>query len=415
MPDGILRGTVNLTASASDPQTGVAGVQFRVGGVPVGSMDTAAPYGVSYDTTSRADGTSIQVTAELRNNDGDTSTVTTAVTIDNTAPGLTVTGPDGTYGPGSTQTWSISASDATAGVASVECSVGLTGAAPSYGACSGASDSHTATGLAPGQYTFRARVYDAAGNVTQASRSFTIDGDAPDTTIVAGPPDGSSSSSADASFSFTAGEPGASLSCRLYATALTPPAFVSCPGGSYSANGLPPGTYTFEVRATDAYGNVDSTPAKRTFTVTAAPAAGTGDGPNAPGGSTSVATGPQPDKIAPVASLTVGKQKLGTVLSKAFAASGGSNEAGKLRVELVLGGKDAKRLKLTRRAAPVVIGKTGDKALAGPGTMKLSVKLSKAGKRALRGLRKVKLTVRLVATDAAGNSSVKLKTVTLKR
>ena len=40
-------------------------------------------------------------------------------------------------------------------------------------------------------------------------------------------------------------------------------------GGLHTATGFSPGTYSFEVRATDPYGNTDASPAKRTFTVTA--------------------------------------------------------------------------------------------------------------------------------------------------
>ncbi|HEX5849208.1 MAG TPA: Ig-like domain-containing protein, partial [Rubrobacter sp.] len=56
--------------------------------------------------------------------------------------------------------------------------------------------------------------------------------------------------------------------CRVYPAALTPPDFGSCSGGSsHTASGFSPGTYTFEVRATDAVGNIDEASAKRTFTV----------------------------------------------------------------------------------------------------------------------------------------------------
>src|SRR5262249_38243041 len=43
-------GTVTVSANASD-NIAVAGVQFQVDGVNLGSPDTAAPYSVSWDTT----------------------------------------------------------------------------------------------------------------------------------------------------------------------------------------------------------------------------------------------------------------------------------------------------------------------------------------------------------------------------
>src|SRR5205807_2214604 len=48
-------GTTSLTAQASD-NVGVVGVRFLVDGTQVGSEDTAAPYQVSLDTTTLANG-----------------------------------------------------------------------------------------------------------------------------------------------------------------------------------------------------------------------------------------------------------------------------------------------------------------------------------------------------------------------
>ena len=48
-------GTVTVRASASD-DTGVAGVQFKLDGVNLGSEDTTSPYSVSWNTTSASNG-----------------------------------------------------------------------------------------------------------------------------------------------------------------------------------------------------------------------------------------------------------------------------------------------------------------------------------------------------------------------
>ncbi|MBI3466479.1 MAG: Ig-like domain-containing protein [Planctomycetes bacterium] len=48
-------GTVELTATASD-NVGVVGVQFLLDGVPVGAEDTTAPYTLSWDATTVANG-----------------------------------------------------------------------------------------------------------------------------------------------------------------------------------------------------------------------------------------------------------------------------------------------------------------------------------------------------------------------
>jgi hypothetical protein len=80
--------------------------------------------------------------------------------------------------------------------------------------------------------------------------------------------------------------------------------FAPCSAGaSHTATGFAPGTYTFETRATDAAGNVDGTPAKRTFTVVPPP-------PPAPpvvAAATSVApvVAPAPAAAAPAPQIVV--------------------------------------------------------------------------------------------------------------
>ena len=85
----------------------------------------------------------------------------------------------------------------------------------------------------------------------------------PGTTINSGPT-GATRNRAPV-FAFSASEP-ASFQCRMDGEP-----FVSC-GTPFVASGLADADHTFEVRATDAAGNTDPTPARRTFTVdTAAP------------------------------------------------------------------------------------------------------------------------------------------------
>lgn len=76
--------TVSLSASASD-NVGVAAVQFKVDGANVGAEDATAPYSVSWNTTTVADGSHV-VTAVARDaagNSGTSSPVT--VTVGNTS------------------------------------------------------------------------------------------------------------------------------------------------------------------------------------------------------------------------------------------------------------------------------------------------------------------------------------------
>ena len=82
---------------------------------------------------------------------------------------------------------------------------------------------------------------------------------APDTSITSAPADPSTSTSA--SFAFTATESGSTFECKLDAGA-----YAACTSPkAYSA--LTTGSHTFSVRATDAAGNTDASPATKTWTV----------------------------------------------------------------------------------------------------------------------------------------------------
>jgi DNA-directed RNA polymerase specialized sigma24 family protein len=117
-------------------------------------------------------------------------------------------------------------------------------------------------GLATGEHTFVARARDKAGNVdrTPARRHWTIvDTNRPDTTITSHPHVNSNDSSP--TFAFRSTEAGSHFECRL-------------DGGSWrrcsspkTYQGLSPGQHIFRVRARDASGNVDSTPASWTWTI----------------------------------------------------------------------------------------------------------------------------------------------------
>jgi hypothetical protein len=116
--------------------------------------------------------------------------------------------------------------------------------------------------LARAAHTFEVRAVDAAGNAdpTPASHSWSID-QAPDTTIVSGP--AALSLSADATFTFSATEPGATFEC-----ALDFGAFAAC-SSPHTVTGLGAGPHTFTVRAVDLAGNADLTAAEYEWTVDA--------------------------------------------------------------------------------------------------------------------------------------------------
>lgn len=143
--------------------------------------------------------------------------------------------------------------------AALQCSVDQ--GTPSFGPCSSGS-SHAGPGpLADGDWTFRVRATDAATNSATATRSFTVDTVPPDTQIDSGP-DGLIPTAA-AGFGFSSGDAGASFECRLDGGD-----FQAC-GSPKSYTGLADGDHSFDVRAVDAAGNPDPSPASRTFTVDA--------------------------------------------------------------------------------------------------------------------------------------------------
>jgi len=96
--------------------------------------------------------------------------------VDGTSPSLNISdGPNGeSYPISSTQTWNFTASDATSGITSVQCSVVTTGSPPSFGTCSGGNSSHTVTNIPSGSYTFTVRARDNGGLETLQSRTFSI-------------------------------------------------------------------------------------------------------------------------------------------------------------------------------------------------------------------------------------------------
>ncbi len=122
--------------------------------------------------------------------------------------------------------------------------------------------------LADGPHGFEVRAVDGAGNVDPSPASFgwTVDTTGPQTQIDAHP--ASLSPSTAAQFGFSATDPGgsgvSSFECRLDSTA--PSGWEAC-GSPVGYSSLVDGPHKFEVRAIDAAGNVDPSPAAFTWTV----------------------------------------------------------------------------------------------------------------------------------------------------
>ena len=175
--------------------------------------------------------------------------------VDTQPPNTTIdSGPSGT----TNNAWpSFGFSSSEVG-SSFECELDGSGFSP-------CSSPRSYSNLPDGPHTFSVRATDQANNTdpSPASRSFTVDTTAPQTTINSGPQ--GSTDDASPSFGFSSSEGGSSFECELDGSGFSP---CSSPR-SYS--NLPDGPHTFRVRATDPAGNTDQSPESREFEVDSAP------------------------------------------------------------------------------------------------------------------------------------------------
>jgi large repetitive protein len=202
-----------------------------------------------------ADGThTFQVRATDASNNTDPTPASLTFVVDTIAPSTSITaGPSGLIN-NSNPSFSFTSPD---GTATFE--VQMDG-----GGYTAATSPKSYSGLSDGTHTFQVRAVDPAGNIgAPASRSFTLDTTPPDTTITGGPSGFTSSSTA--TFSFTSSEANSIFQAQLdgsgYSSASSPKTYTS----------LTDGAHTFQVRAIDAAGNTDATPASVTFTVDTVP------------------------------------------------------------------------------------------------------------------------------------------------
>lgn len=176
---------------------------------------------------------------------------------DTTAPTVAITSPAAGASVAGPTPITASAAD-NVGVTRVDFSVGGVPLASDTSAPWDASADFS--GAPEGPVDIEAQAFDAAGNPsTPATITVTVDHTAPDTTITGGPSD--PSPVASASFSFTGDADTASFECRLDVGS-----FTACTSPQVY-NGLGNGSHAFAVRAIDAAGNADATPASASWTV----------------------------------------------------------------------------------------------------------------------------------------------------
>lgn len=146
-----------------------------------------------------------------------------------------------------------------------------------------------------GAHSFAVRARDRAGNVdaTPAIHAWSVDTSTPDTQILTGPsgPQGSTMAT------FTFGSPDAG-SGATFECALDGSAFVACTSPR-TLTALTEGMHTFAVRVRDAVGNLDPTPAMRTWLVDLTPP------------DTTIVTGPTGVVASASASFTFSSNEIG--------------------------------------------------------------------------------------------------------
>jgi Ca2+-binding RTX toxin-like protein len=251
---GVLDGGIvifdrDLTSGALTPKVGTAGCITHRGTSPGGACQTGRLIAVAETAVVSPDGRNVYVgTRGIAVFDRDPGDITAADTTIGVGPA------EGSATNDSTPTFEFG-SDAGA---TFQCHVDA-------GAPASCVSPFTTPALADGPHTFTVRATDASSNAdpTPAVRAFTVDTVGPQTTIVAGP--SGATNDAKPSFAASSDDTVATFECRLDGAPFGP-----C-GRSFSAGGLADGAHVFEIRARDAAGNLDPSPASSAFTVDTVP------------------------------------------------------------------------------------------------------------------------------------------------
>ncbi len=191
-PGDDLRGTVALSATATDPSSGVASVSFQ--SAPAGSgtwttisTDPAAPFAASWDTTGLSDGDYDLRFVATDNASNTTAAVLAGKTVDNTDPTVALTAPADGGSVSDSVPVTANASDSGSGLASVSFMVRPAGgiySTISTDASSPFTAAWDSTASADGSYELVAVATDfAGGTATSTVVTVTVDNDAPVVTL----------------------------------------------------------------------------------------------------------------------------------------------------------------------------------------------------------------------------------------
>jgi hypothetical protein len=311
--------SASFSFSGSDDTTAAASLTFECS--LDGAVFSACTSPKAYSGLSVGDHTfAVRAKDAAGNVDGSPATqawtITSPAPVDTTAPDTTITSaPSGS-------TTSTSASVAFTGTDNVTAAGSLTFEcqldAGSWSAC---TSPKAYSGLAVGSHTVAVRAKDAAGNVdaSPAGATWTIatappaDTTAPETTITSSPQDGTTDTTA--SFAFAGSDDTTAAGSLTFQCQLDAGAWATC-ASPKAYTGLVAGSHSFAVRARDAAGNVDGTPATTTWTILV------------------------PDTVAPDTTITAQPDALSTSSSASFSFTGADDRTavGGLRFECSLDG-----------------------------------------------------------------------------
>ncbi|MEP4532130.1 MAG: Ig-like domain-containing protein [Cyclobacteriaceae bacterium] len=168
--------TETLTATASDIDDDLAGIQFKIDGVLVGSEDTTSPFTYSWNTSNETEGAHTVQAVARDDNDNYGYSPTITVIVDNvasTAPTISFTAPinnDTISGP---QCFTVSASDSDGDLETVQYQLdGVNIGSPvghPYSIC------WNSTSVENGTYSLKAIATDSEGLTNSATISVTVD------------------------------------------------------------------------------------------------------------------------------------------------------------------------------------------------------------------------------------------------
>jgi hypothetical protein len=277
-----------ITSNPTDPTTSTS-ASFAFSSTETGSTYACSldgvPFGTCTSPTSYSSLATGSHTFQVKATDGAGNTDATPASYtwtinpaDTTPPDTTISG--GPSGFTSSTSASITFASTETG-STFTCSLDA-------GTASTCTSPATYNTLADGSHTVTVTATDAAGNAdpTPATRTWTVDTVAPNTTLISTPTNPTTSTSA--SFTFTSSETPTAHECRIDGAA-----FATC-SSPKDYTGLVAGSHTFDVRAVDAAGNADATPATYAWTINSAAAAPTVTAKSPAAGATGIAVSAKP-------------------------------------------------------------------------------------------------------------------------